>query len=363
MKKKVLVAMSGGVDSSVAAALLSEWGYDVVGATMQIWSGNEKAEKADKDGGCCSLPAMKDARAVAEQLGIMHYVFDFRDIFFNRVITNFCDEYKRGRTPNPCIRCNQYVKWETFLDLARSLEMDYMATGHYAQIDRDAVSSRYLLRKGADPAKDQSYVLYTMTQDQLAQTLLPLGDFTKAQIRQKARQLDLPVAERPESQEICFIPDNDYRRYLTEHVSLAIKPGKIVNLQGEVLGEHKGLPFYTIGQRKGLGLAAPRPYYVVALDVERNRVAVGFEENLYATSLVAANTNFITFDKLCQPFEARAKIRYSTDAADATIAPFENGKVKVSFEKPQKAITPGQAVVFYQNDIVVGGGTIELVLE
>ncbi len=357
-----MMAMSGGVDSSTTAAFLCEQGYDVTGVTMQIWPAEENSEQRDKEGGCCSLPAMKDARKVAEKLGITHYVFDFRDVFSEKVIANFCNEYKEGRTPNPCIRCNQYVKFETFLELAKSLGIDFIATGHYARIRFDPITGRYLLKKGVDSEKDQSYVLYMMTQDQLAHTLLPLGDFTKGQIRQKAREFGLPVAERPESQEICFIPDNDYRRYLKDHIPEAIKPGQIVNLKGEVLGRHSGVAFYTIGQRKGLGLSAPRPCYVIHLNLEKNQVIVGFEEDLYAKTFVATASNFITIDKLNKPLHVKAKIRYSADPADATITPLETDKVQVEFGQPQKAITPGQAVVFYDDDLVIGGGTIDLVL-
>jgi len=361
MKKKVMVAMSGGVDSSTAAGILCEHGYEVTGVTMQIWPAGQDGGETDNDTGCCSLPAMRDAREVAEKLGITHYVFDFRDVFSERVIENFCNEYRVGRTPNPCIRCNQYVKFDTFLELAKSLGMDFIATGHYARIKFDSGMKRYLLKKGVDSGKDQSYVLYTMTQDQLAHTLMPLGGFTKSQIREKARELQLPVADRPESQEICFIPDNDYRKYLRDHVPEAIRPGCILNLAGEHLGEHEGVAFYTIGQRKGLGLAAARPYYIVSLNPERNEVTVGFEEDLRASAFVAADMNFIAIEKLAGPLSAGAKIRYNAAPAAATISPLGNDQVKVEFEQPQKAITPGQAVVFYDGDLVIGGGTIERV--
>lgn len=362
MKTKVMMAMSGGVDSSTAAALLCRQGYEVTGVTMQIWPDEEVADRVDKNGGCCSLPAMKDARVVAEKLGITHHVFDFRDVFNQQVIANFGEEYLKGRTPNPCIRCNQYVKWDTFLELAKSLEMDYIATGHYARIEREPESGRFLLKKGADSRKDQSYVLYTMNQDQLAHTMFPLGEFIKDQIREKAREFDLPVAERPESQEICFIPDNDYRRYLREHLAQEINPGPIINLKGEVLGEHPGVPFFTIGQRKGLGLAAPNPYYVIALEPEKNQVIVGEENDLFAKGLVAKDLNLIAIDKPEQPLRVEVKIRYATPAAKAVLFYGSCDEARVEFEQPQKAITPGQAAVFYQDDLVIGGGTIDSVL-
>ncbi len=361
MKKKVMVAMSGGVDSSVAAALLCEQGYEVTGVTMKIWVDDKDGRLAVDAGGCCSLPAMRDARAVCKKLGIDHYVFDFRDVFARQVIDNFCDQYIAGRTPNPCIRCNQCVKWDTFLQLARSMGMEYIATGHYSRIEREPESGKYLLKKGVDPRKDQSYVLHSLAQEQLAHTCFPVGGHTKEEVREKARQLGLPVAERPESQDICFIPDNDYRRFLKENRPKRIRPGKIADRNGDVLGEHAGIAFYTIGQRKGLGLSARNPYYVVALDSETNRVIVGSEHDLLVNGLVAVDINLISVDSISTPFAVDAKIRYTTPAFKAVLSMQERGAT-VWFEHPQKAVTQGQAVVFYQEDLVIGGGVIDGVL-
>jgi len=361
MKKKVMVAMSGGVDSSVAAALLCEQGYEVIGATMQMWPRAKEEGLLSRGEIHCSLSHVEDAQRIADKLGIDHHIFDFRDIFYQQVVVDFCGEYEKGRTPNPCIRCNRYIKFGAFLEKAKSLGVDLIATGHYARIEFDSLASRYLLSKGVDSGKDQSYFLYAMTQYQLEHTILPLGEFDKVEIKQKALDLKLPVTKRPESQEICFIPDNNYRKFLKDNLHGKIKSGMIVNINGNVLGEHKGVPFYTIGQRKGLGLSAPRPYYVIALDQQKNEVIVGFEEELFSGSLVAVNPNFISINELRKPIKVSTKIRYAADTVEAIIKPI-NKKVLVDFIEPLKAITPGQAVVFYNKDVVVGGGTIDSVL-
>ena len=354
----VVVAMSGGVDSSVTAALLKENGYEVIGATMQIWP-RGKQSPADSFSGCCGMDAVTDAKKVAHKLGISHYVMDFRDVFAEKVIVDFYREYSLGRTPNPCIRCNQYIKFGTLLDKAGALNAGFIATGHYARIERDRATLRYLLRKGVDPAKDQSYFLYALTQQQLSQTLLPLGVFNKDRIREMAGDLGLPVASKAESQEICFIPDGDYADFLKAYIPQAAEPGPIVDEQGKILGSHRGILSYTIGQRKGLGVATGEPYYVIALEPAANTVVVGSREATYGDELVASRLNWIAMDRLEQGITAKAKIRYHHREAEATITPLESDEVYIKFKEPQMAITPGQAVVFYDGDIVIGGGIIE----
>jgi tRNA-specific 2-thiouridylase len=356
---KVVLAMSGGVDSSVAAAILKEEGYQVIGVTMQIWPTDKQAYEVDRFGGCCGLGAIEDAKKVAYKLGIPHYVVNFRDIFAQKVIADFCQEYSLGRTPNPCIRCNQYIKFDAFLEKAKALGADFVATGHYARIERDGAGGRYLLKKGVDWRKDQSYVLYTLTQEQLRHTLLPIGNFTKEQVRKIAGELKLSVAAKPESQEICFIPDDDYPKFLMEHVAAAVKPGPILDRQGSTLGKHRGILFYTIGQRKGLGISAKEPLYVTAIVQEKNAIVVGSKQEVYGTELIASGLNWISLTRLKQPIIARAKIRYLHKEADAEIIPVDGDRVRVTFKEPQMAITPGQAIVFYDEDTVIGGGTIE----
>jgi len=356
---KVIVAMSGGVDSSVAAAILKEEGYQVIGVTMQIWPLDKQAYDVDRFGGCCGLGAIEDAKRVAYKLCIPHYVMNFRDTFAQKVIADFCQEYSLGRTPNPCIKCNQYIKFGALLERAKGLGADFVATGHHARIEKDEASGRYLLEKGTDRRKDQSYVLYILTQKQLEHTLLPIGNFSKARVREIAKELELPVAAKPESQEICFIPDGDYPKFLKEYVSQSIRPGPIVDRQGNTLGEHRGILFYTIGQRRGLGISAEVPLYVTAIVSERNAIVVGGKEEVYGTELIASGLNWISLAKLKQPITARAKIRYLHKEAEAVIVPVDEDKVRVRFTEPQMAITPGQAIVFYDGNTVIGGGTIE----
>jgi len=355
---KVVVAMSGGVDSSVAAALLKEQGYEVIGVTMQLQPSNRLAGEADLFGGCCGLGAVTDAKKVAQTLDIPHYVVNFRDAFARQVIADFCHEYSLGRTPNPCIRCNQYIKFGTLLKRAQELGAGMVATGHYARIEKENGSGRYLLKKGTDHHKDQTYVLYTMTQEQLHHTLFPVGCLTKEEVRHTAEQLGLSVADKAESQEICFIPDNNYPEFLEEYTGITPRPGPIIDHQGNVLGEHRGIISYTIGQRKGLGIASAEPLYVIAIDPDKNTITVGGKNEVYATELIASDLNWILIERPDSPLSVNAKIRYLHREAGAMVIPTSTDEVAVKFHEPQMAPTPGQAVVFYDDDLVVGGGTI-----
>ncbi|AFV11932.1 tRNA (5-methylaminomethyl-2-thiouridylate) -methyltransferase TrmU [Thermacetogenium phaeum DSM 12270] len=356
MQETVFVAMSGGVDSSVTAYLLKEQGYRVIGITMQVWPSGV----TDPDyGGCCSLAAVEDARRVCEVIGIPHYVWNFQDVFEQGVIDYFCREYLGGRTPNPCIACNREIKFHVLLNRVRALGADFLATGHYVRTMYDERLGRWLLKKGRDEKKDQSYVLYMLRQDQLPYLKFPLGDYLKSEVRQLASRAGLPVAEKQESQEICFIPDNDYRSFLEQRLPQAAVPGPIYDVHGNLVGKHQGLAFYTIGQRHGLGLALGYPAYVVEIDPSRNALVVGEKSHLEANGLVAEKVNFIPFDTLQEERTAEVKIRYTSAPAPAVILPGRApNEVTVRFSVPQRAVTPGQSAVFYKDDLVLGGGII-----
>lgn len=358
MKEKVVIGMSGGVDSSVAAYLLKKQGYDVIGITMQVWQQDKEYE--EKEGGCCSLKSVEDARKVAYKLDIPFYVVNFKEIFKNSVIDYFVDEYMNGRTPNPCIVCNKFIKFDALLKKAMALGAQYVATGHYATIEK--LNGRYVIRKSEDDKKDQTYVLYNLTQYQLSHTLMPCGTYHKDKIREIAKEIGLKVYNKKDSVEICFIPDNDHGAFIKKQLPHKIKEGNFVDRKGNVLGKHKGIVYYTIGQRKGLGIALGRPMFVTDINPITNEVVLGSEEDIFKTELIAGDMNFIPFDKLQQPMEVEAKIRYSAKPSSAVIYPIENGKVKVVFRQKQRAITKGQSVVFYDGDLLIGGGVINEIL-
>lgn len=351
VSRRVLVGMSGGVDSSVAVSLLLEQGYTVEGVTLRLC-----AEFAQS--GAASLQAAADALAVAERLGIPHRVWDYGDLFRNTVIANFARVYAAGATPNPCIVCNRRVKFGQMLEDALAAGFDAIATGHYVRSEWDDTSGRWLLKKAADASRDQSYVLYMLTQHQLAHTVFPLGDYCKPQLRAMAQERGLVTADRPDSQDICFVPDGDYLSFLTDTMGMRFAGGSFVDENGGVLGTHRGIAAYTIGQRKGLGLALGEPRFVVAKDATSNTVTVGRSESLFSKHLIAENANWVSIESLQEPMRVTARTRYHQTEAPATVEPYGENGFRVLFDEPQRALTAGQAVVLYQDDIVVGGGTI-----
>jgi len=355
MKKTVLVAMSGGVDSSVTAALLKEQGFRVIGITMQLLPRtiNDKAT-----GRCCGIENIEDARYVASLLNIPHYVINFRDVFYQKVINNFIQEYRAGRTPNPCIKCNQYIKFENLLIKAKEIGADFISTGHYARIEFNKERGIYILKKSIYPDRDQSYFLYVMNQNQLSKTLMPLGEYTKKDVRGIALKLGLPVHEKPDSQEICFIPHRDYRLFLKSFAPGTVIPGSILDKQGRVIGQHDGITHYTIGQRRGLGISSSQPLYVTRIDSEKNTITVGTREDVLHKELIVSKVVW-TSGPCSLPMRVKIKIRSIHVPADAMIDYTKNRMVKAIFDQSQWAVTPGQAAVFYDGDIVIGGGTIE----
>jgi len=347
MTKKVVVGLSGGVDSSVAAYLLKKQGYEVIGVTMQMWQGNEEENSA-----------VCDAKRVAEVLDIPFQVIDFKDVFRKNVMNYFVEEYLQGHTPNPCIVCNRYVKWEALLQRSREMGADYIATGHYARIVQ-LENGRYTVKTSATSAKDQTYALYNLTQEQLAHTLMPVGEYSKEEIRQIAEKAALPVAHKKDSQEICFIPDNDYASFLEREAGERVPgPGDFVTKDGQVLGQHKGITHYTVGQRKGLNLSMGHPVFVTKICPKTSQVVIGENEDVFGTSLLCGQINFMGMDDLKEPRRVRAKIRYAHNGEMCLLERVGEDRIKCTFENPVRAITPGQAVVFYEQDYVLGGGII-----
>lgn len=352
---RVVVGMSGGVDSSVTAYLLKKQGYEVIGMTMQIW---QQDAPDDHSGGCCGLSAVDDARRVCQKLDIPHYVMNFREDFKKYVIDYFLDEYQRARTPNPCIACNRYVKWESMLKKALQIGADYIATGHYARVIYNETTGRYTLGQSKSLAKDQTYALYNLTQEQLKHTLMPLGDYTKEEVRAIAKEIGLAVATKPDSQEICFVPDDDYAGYIESALGKPSECGHFVDTAGNIVGTHKGIIHYTIGQRKGLGLSMGKPVFVQKLDYERNEVVIGDNADLFKTTVRANTLNFMPFETLQGEMKCLGKIRYNQRPEPCTISMQDNDTLLCIFDEPQRAITPGQALVLYDGATLIGGGTI-----
>lgn len=356
MIKRVMAAMSGGVDSSVAAYLIKSSGADTIGATLKLFS-NEDIQ-LDRTKTCCSLSDVEDARSVANRLDIPYYVFNFSDNFKEKVIGRFIAAYESGGTPNPCIDCNRFIKFRQLLTRAELMDCDHIATGHYARVEFDSNSGRWLLKKAADRHKDQTYVLASLTQEQLSHTLLPLGGLTKPEVRAIAEAQGFLNADKPDSQDICFVPDGDYARFIEEYTGKKSLPGDFIDSGGKVIGRHKGIIRYTLGQRKGLGVSMGRPIFVSRIDPERNTVTLGDEPELFSRGLTARDINLIALPKIDSPLRVTAKIRYSHKEASAILSQTGEDELHLEFDEPQRAITRGQAVVIYSDEVVIGSGTI-----
>lgn len=357
MAKKALIAMSGGVDSSVAALIIKEQGYDCTGITMKLYDNEDVGLK--KENTCCSIDDIEDARAVCRTLEIPYYVFNFRDSFNEQVIHRFIMAYENGATPNPCIDCNRYIKFDRLMHRMEELSKDYVVTGHYARIEFDKNLGRYILKKAVDDTKDQSYVLYSLTQHQMKHTLFPLGYMTKEETRKIAEENNFINARKHDSQDICFVPDGKYAEFIEQYTGKKYPEGDFVDREGNVLGKHKGIIRYTIGQRKGLGLALPAPMYVCKKDMENNKVILSDNDGLFSKELFANNINLISCEKIESPIKVKARVRYNQKEQSATVTQIDDDRLHIVFDEPQRAISKGQAVVLYDNDVVVGGGTIE----
>lgn len=355
-QKTVVVGMSGGVDSSVAAYLLKEQGYHVIGVTMQVWQ-DEEQQKQESEGGCCGLSAVEDARRVAQVLDIPYYVMNFKHDFKIHVIDYFINEYQAGRTPNPCIACNRYVKWESLLKRSMEIGADYIATGHYARICH-MNNGRYAIEKSVKVGKDQSYALYNLTQEQLARTLMPIGEYGKDRVREIADEAGLPVAHKPDSMEICFVPDGDYASYIEETKGVKSEPGNFVDMKGHVLGRHRGIIHYTVGQRKGLNLALGYPAFVVRIKPETNEIVIGRLEDNLSEKVYISHVNHMSEYNFSEYKTYLGKIRYNHGGSPCTVRRLEDDLYECIFTEPQRAVTPGQALVLYDGSLVAGGGTI-----
>ena len=357
-KKTVVVGMSGGVDSSVAAYLLKQQGYTVIGVTMQVLP-PEPIQQQGQNGGCCGLSAIEEARRIAFKLDIPHYVMNFREVFQKNVIDYFVSEYQKGRTPNPCIACNRYVKWEALLQNSKKIGADFIATGHYAESVKHPKTQRYTLKCRKEKKKDQTYVLYNLTQEQLQYTLMPIGGSQKEVIRKIAEQIDINISKKPDSQEICFIPDNDYSGFIQRETAKTYPAGNFVDLDGNVLGKHKGIIYYTVGQRKGLGIAFGKPMYVYSIDAEKNEVVLCENDALFQKTVYADDLNFMGIEKIENGTRLQGKIRYHHNKAWCTVYMKNESELMCVFDEPQRAVTPGQALVLYDGEYVACGGTIK----